>query len=654
MAELLGAVASGFRIKTLLEDVRDVPEDLERHLGQIQILAPLLAEIDHGPSISNGALLAAAQQCRQAALELDGLATDLSRQLQCSRGIHRRIRSLQVVLQKSTLARHEKRVQATMEMLMLALQLTSLCRQNELIQLQYAQPGIIAAEVVGSLGESRGGHHPAQPDNHPGRESGVVRTKHPVPSPVNRALRQRLGYFHPTKTVGLGWLTGSIEVQTTDWNTTNHGKDSVFEDTWCRIRVRLPRWLSERALDSILYKDSLSWNHVLIPYNERRMDSIIGSKLHRIMRNDDVQEIERLFRNREITANDYFTCFNCGGVNHSLFSLAIRHEAWKIGNYLEERGVSPEFGSVSTRNWNASDVDVYYRQQLMQRLNGVVFDSWFLINIYLSSFDGTIQEFESLRRSLWPDSEFFQTCFAEIRVYLATSIASSYVSGSIKASLRGERIRHILFHTCDYWYDDVPNPSLCFRVLEVVELNIGSATTRGNPSDQQIWTELWAELAVGRQDGKVALDKSSQLYGAMRRKRRSSWLSSLVEGVWLGSGTSRKDFGRLNMAINEAIRLFLQMLKTCRVNLVSAVEIEISMWEVCGSSKRWRNRSFPGLDGMEFCCIGITYGPNPEDFRFWSADNTESYAGDFWELVDPTPLWMPGGWVGDDMDRMIY
>lgn len=147
MAEMLGAVASGisiaqftgsiiktgFRIKSLLEDVRDVSEDLQRHLGQIQVLAPLLVEIDHGPSISNGALLAAAEQCRQAALELDVLATELSNQVQSSQGFNRRFRSLQAVLQKSALARHDKRMQASMQMLMLALQLTSLCRQNELM-----------------------------------------------------------------------------------------------------------------------------------------------------------------------------------------------------------------------------------------------------------------------------------------------------------------------------------------------------------------------------------------------------------------------------------------------------------------------------------------------------------------------------------------
>lgn len=147
MAEMLGAVASGisiaqfagsiikigFRIKSLLEDIRDVPDDLQHHLGQIQVLAPLLAEIDHGPSISNGALLAAAKQCQQAARELEVLASELSNQVQSSQGFNRRFRSLQAVLQKSALARHEKRMQVSMQMLMLALQLTSLCRQNDLM-----------------------------------------------------------------------------------------------------------------------------------------------------------------------------------------------------------------------------------------------------------------------------------------------------------------------------------------------------------------------------------------------------------------------------------------------------------------------------------------------------------------------------------------
>ncbi|KAK8010162.1 hypothetical protein PG990_009127 [Apiospora arundinis] len=321
MAEVLGAVASGFsiaqlagaiiktgfRIKNLLDEIQEVPGDLRRHLGQIQILAPLLAEIDHGPSISNSALTAAAEQCRQAAEELGTLAADLSRHVESSKGLNRRFRALQATLQKNTISRYEKRMEGAIQMLMLALQLTSLCRQNDLIRLQQSQPGIIAAEVVGSLAIGRGEDDLSKCNTPVGVNNTLTCKGRRGTGLRDRAVLKHMSSFQPTTTIGVEWLTGSVEIQTFGHATTdNNGQSSEYDYAWCRFRVRLPRWLSEKALDTFLYQESQSWKQIITPYSVRKMNSSLGQRLRDIAKRDDIQELVRLLQSGEIALRDHF------------------------------------------------------------------------------------------------------------------------------------------------------------------------------------------------------------------------------------------------------------------------------------------------------------------------------------------------------------
>ncbi|KAK8033636.1 hypothetical protein PG991_003034 [Apiospora marii] len=684
MAEMLGAVASGisiaqfagsiiktgFRIKTLLDDVRDVPEDLQRHLGQIQVLASLLAEVDHGLSISNGALLAAAEQCRQAALELDVLATELSNQVQSSQGFNRRFRSLQAVLQKSTLARHEKRMQASMQMLMLALQLTSLCRQNELIQLQQSQPGLIAAEVIGSLQVARRADQPR--GNAHGTGTGIYRTRERFqtgPSADVKAIH-RLGLFQPTTTIGIDWLTGSLEYQNPSHATVAETKTGGDEETISyRVKVRFPRWLSERALDSLLYKNSLGWNHILVPYSVRSMRSDVGSQLSHIMHTDDVQGLKVSLQGGAIALRDHFIQEFDYWINETgkrsnkrrydeecLFSLAMGARAWKIGNYLEEMGVSraSEEYSVASAAWNNDDARAYHLRSFLLKL-----DDTFPIIVSLACFIGTIEEFRILRREFWPDSQFFHESFTDIRVEVAASIGSSCAGNYAHHTLQSEKIRQILLQQEGLSYEFGSYPETC-TLLRCVEMIIGRATFNGDDLICSIWAELWLELAnagFAYKDNFLLQDRPVQFEKPSRRLPACGWVTNLLEGVRRGflgpnrnHATRQRRFTCLvfDRAMNEALGVYLGMLRTCGVDLASLHRGKLPMLREYRNGER--GRPFVDTPCLTLYCTGLTHGPNPEDWRFFCADDTESYAGDFWELVDPAPLWIPGSWVDDDMD----
>ena len=40
-----------------------------------------------------------------------------------------------------------------------------------------------------------------------------------------------------------------------------------------------------------------------------------------------------------------------------------------------------------------------------------------------------------------------------------------------------------------------------------------------------------------------------------------------------------------------------------------------------------------------------TFGSSPSDWRLWSIESSEHFAGEFWSLVESPPLLMPGTWI---------
>ncbi|KAK8878802.1 ankyrin repeat-containing protein [Apiospora arundinis] len=58
----------------------------------------------------------------------------------------------------------------------------------------------------------------------------------------------------------------------------------------------------------------------------------------------------------------------------------------------------------------------------------------------------------------------------------------------------------------------------------------------------------------------------------------------------------------------------------------------------------WSNTKWP-LRGYKVSLYGFTYGPNVEDWAILCSQPTDHFAGEFWDLVEESPLDMPGAWV---------
>lgn len=105
------------------------PQSLTIILDQIQVLAPILCELDidsdlgaNVPSSLNGSLRIAILQCQNAADQLQSLARDLSTRVEASRGVRRRIRAAKIVLNHDIISRYERQLHTAMLFLSLAQQ----------------------------------------------------------------------------------------------------------------------------------------------------------------------------------------------------------------------------------------------------------------------------------------------------------------------------------------------------------------------------------------------------------------------------------------------------------------------------------------------------------------------------------------------------
>lgn len=149
MAEAVGLVASviaigqvagavgkaAIKLKGLWEQVRDVPEQIADLLEELEMLDPLLREIDKQlgqnslpPELwDDSSTKLSKEYCRRAIDALLGMANELSRDIAESKGrLRKKIASAKAVLKKDALAQHEKKLKKAMGLLKLSMECYSL------------------------------------------------------------------------------------------------------------------------------------------------------------------------------------------------------------------------------------------------------------------------------------------------------------------------------------------------------------------------------------------------------------------------------------------------------------------------------------------------------------------------------------------------
>lgn len=129
LLEVADKVTSGlFRLKRLWNEVKDVPEAIGDILTRLNVLIPVVVEIDEdikeGSALSgNSAATLSLSYCQNAIDELTFVIDDLSHNIESVRGFRRNAARLKVVLKNETVSKYEKKLEWAIQLLLLAQQL---------------------------------------------------------------------------------------------------------------------------------------------------------------------------------------------------------------------------------------------------------------------------------------------------------------------------------------------------------------------------------------------------------------------------------------------------------------------------------------------------------------------------------------------------
>lgn len=142
MAETLGVVAGGvaviqmvsqvssgiLKLRALLEEIKNVPPMFARLIDGLEILIPLLTEVEAIQAnfppgdLGDATLKLCIQHCRRSGQAITDMVTSLNQEINSTRRVRRLSASLKVILNKDTLARLERELAGAIQLLMLAQQ----------------------------------------------------------------------------------------------------------------------------------------------------------------------------------------------------------------------------------------------------------------------------------------------------------------------------------------------------------------------------------------------------------------------------------------------------------------------------------------------------------------------------------------------------
>ncbi|KAK8034194.1 gentisate 1-2-dioxygenase [Apiospora rasikravindrae] len=662
IAELATKIlATSFKLKGLLEQVSNVPEELQRHLDQIQLFSPLLATHinDDGPPALRGALRVAMIQCQQAADDLGKLAEDLHTQVHEGSRARRKVRAARIVLQKDTLVSHKKRLSSAMQMLLMACQMYGLQQQKYIIELQQQQPNLIVTQLLAGLQTPDIVPANSQSTREPVRQRGGLELSRPCVTERCGALWSQR--FESYLKVGVSDLTGSLEIQYGTIDAHQEGGQDVSD---LRLRIHLPRWFSSKSLDSIIRRSHAGWNYYLHTSTLHPVDSTTWQLTREIMgsKTDSLQRLKSLIAEGRISVYD--TAHIDGPCQKAMMEIALESENWQICEFLAGYDVPILLYPLTYTPWYARESQSRYIQSIASHYSDDPMVFWTL----LQNYDGPASYFDVIRRSVWLDCEFYDIPFMHKRLWLAALFTGDFgpVYTKIDASQRPQFLgrkeqvvrallsrngevflpnigSHLLHYCTDYHVKGCFQSllaSLGFISLQMASMGVSGTNT---------WTDLLEDVVKYIVEGLTIVrfgDEPSST-GPSSRLLYSCLddISVLNHDDYCGISSYHGTFTA--DSVRSIFRQYLTIISSCGVDIngfgtfmesrfMGQAPRSISVWSYKGHRRLW------------FKVQGILTGPEPNDWEVWFIEPTDEFVGEFWQLVDPAPLDIPGAWVDEE------
>ena len=189
------------------------------------------------------------------------------------------------------------------------------------------------------------------------------------------------------------------------------------------------------------------------------------------------------------------------------------------------------------------------------------------------------------------------------------------------------------------------NPEVLLQIL--VEERVAPATFRskieeGNSSYMHSFADEYFRRKNQRQHWRAL---ASWIFNGARLDE----ISFSCRGVQYPGGYSLSplldSLARYNWGFSSRMsRFWLEDLAVAGVDLEKYGERESALFvelRQATQASAWGSKAAP---------YGFTYGPSPEDWYFFLWSGIEGYAGEFWQLVEPVQLEIPGAWFDEDSE----
>lgn len=248
----------------------------------------------------------------------------------------------------------------------------------------------------------------------------------------------------------------------------------------------------------------------------------------------------------------------------------------------------------------------------------------------LSKFRGTPEEFSFLQQHICPS--FYQLS-KQIRLRVALGITRGLqVLWNI-----GERIQEIvrivlkmdILEPDDFKFCQELDSTLIHSTAEHIGACQWLLQRSGGAHEYQSTIGAWIGLC--RDFLSVGIDIHYIVDGVTP-------LLSCIEG-WL-------PYWSLSAANQSVVQLWLEQLEAVGVDLSEYGKAEEFIWKnqtILREFWVWDGISNTHASAM-LRVIGFTYGPSPKDWHLWMSDPTDTYVGEFWDMIERPVEVMPGAW----------
>lgn len=277
----------------------------------------------------------------------------------------------------------------------------------------------------------------------------------------------------------------------------------------------------------------------------------------------------------------------------------------------------------------------------------------------LFSYVGPIDEFLKLRRSIWPDMQFYHSDFSWQRMHIAVATAcglnnmwtAAPLCRSVLGLDNGAAQNHMHFSVSTETSD---------TLIHGLAMKIGM--TNGTETAEE-WRTILRDVLGYSTDIGILSHNGPRTYSDEALVSLTPFSMLITQSLLAEVGTCRKhvtirptDSAAVLADCEKAIFAWLDDLYVSRIDLQVYGENEKDHFLHQEVS---RCEGYP-LNGMTYSyldsdhiynvrLINFHYGRFPTDWKFWWSETSDEFAGDFWSLLESRDREavrnVPGAWV---------